>query len=53
MPSIRRDFLETVGSVVTPPGENPDSLVHNVHLHTVAIELDLMNPSVAAGDLGD
>ena len=48
-----RRSSETVGPVVTAPGEYLDGLVHEMDLHPVAVELDLVEPALAARDFFD
>jgi len=45
VPGIGRDLSETVGPVVTAPGEHLDGGVPEMDLNPVAIKLDLVNPS--------
>jgi hypothetical protein len=47
VPRVGCDLSETIGPVVTAPGEHLDGGVPEMDLDPVAIELDLMNPSVA------
>jgi hypothetical protein len=44
-----RDLLEPVGPIVAPAREHPDALIGDMKLDAVAIELDLMHPSLALG----
>jgi hypothetical protein len=53
VPRVGRDLSETVGPVVTAPGEYLDGGVPEMDLYPVAIELDLVNPAFASGDLVD
>jgi hypothetical protein len=51
VPRVARDLSETVGPVVTAPGEYLDGGVPEMDLYPVAIELDLVNPAFASGNL--
>jgi hypothetical protein len=53
VPRVGRDLSETVGPVVAAPGEHLDGGVPEMDLDPVAIELDLVNPAFASGDLVD
>jgi hypothetical protein len=53
VPSVGYDFLEAVGPIVTSTGEYSNGLIYNVHLDAVAVELNLMNPSLAGWHLAD
>lgn len=48
MPRVARDFPEAVGPVVPAPGEDLHRCVSEVDRHAVAIELDLVDPALAA-----
>lgn len=47
------DLTEALSPVVAAPGEDPDRLVHELDLHPVAVELDLVKPAFAARYLLD
>jgi hypothetical protein len=47
VPSVVGDLPEAIGPVVTPPRENPHCFVSEMHLDTIAVELDFMDPSLA------
>jgi hypothetical protein len=51
VPRVGRDLSETVGPVVAAPGEHLDGGVPEMDLDPVAIELDLMHPSIAVRHL--
>jgi len=53
MPCVGCDLSEAIGPVVAAPGEHLDGGISQVDLHAIAIELDLVNPSIAARHLGD
>ena len=53
MPGIIGNLAEAVRPIVAPPGKNFNGLVNDVDLNAVAIELDLVQPAVAAGHLLD
>ena len=53
MPGVISNLAEAFGPVMTATGENLHGLVNDVHLDAVAIELDLVEPTVAAGHLLD
>ncbi len=53
VPSIGSDLSETVGPVVAASGEHLDGGVPETDLNPIAVELDLMNPSVAIWHLLD
>ena len=53
VPGVVGDFSETLGPIVAAAGENLDRFVHQVHLDSVAVKLDFMNPPLARGDLVD
>jgi hypothetical protein len=45
------DLLEALGPVIAPAGECPNALVGEVDLNPVAVELDLVDPPIAAGSI--
>lgn len=49
VPRVVGDFLEAVGPVVSAAGEDIYGFVRPVHLHAVAVELDLVNPPLSLG----
>jgi hypothetical protein len=51
MPGIACDLSETIGPVVAAPGKDLGRRVSDMDLHAVAVELDLMNPTLAARNL--
>ena len=53
VPGIGCDLSETVAPVVAAPREHLDGGVPQMNLDPVAIELDLVNPAFASGDLVD
>jgi len=44
VPSVVGDLPEAIGPVVTPPRENLHYFVSEMHLDTIAVELDFMDP---------
>jgi hypothetical protein len=44
---IGRHFLEAAGPIITAAGEDLDSIVVDVQLDPVAVELDLVDPAIA------
>jgi hypothetical protein len=53
VPGVGGDFLETVRPVVAVAGEDLDLGVSEMHLNVIAIELDLVDPTIAARCLAD
>src|ERR1700730_15541132 len=53
MPSIICDFLEPFGPIVAAPREDLDLVVGEMDLHSIAVEFDFVNPSLARGHLID
>jgi hypothetical protein len=53
VPGIGCDLSETIGPVVPAPREYLDGGVPKMDLDPVAVELDLVNPAFASGDLVD
>jgi hypothetical protein len=47
VPGFGCDLSETIGPVIAAPGEHLDGGILEMDLDPVAIELDLMNPSLA------
>ena len=53
VPSVVGDLLETIGPVVAPARENLHCFVDEMHLDTIAVELNFMDPSLAGWDAID
>jgi hypothetical protein len=53
VPGIISNLAEAFGPVVTAARENLHGLVNDVHLDAIAIELDFVEPTLAAGHLLD
>jgi hypothetical protein len=53
VPGVGRDLLEAIGPVMAATGEHLDRLVGEVDLDPVAVELDLVDPTLAARCLFD
>jgi hypothetical protein len=49
VPRVACDLSETIGPVITAPGEHLDGGVPEMDLNPVAVELDLVNPAFASG----
>ena len=49
VPGVVGDFLEAIGSVVATTGEHLHGFVNQVHLDAIAVELDFVDPALAAG----
>jgi hypothetical protein len=47
VPGVVRDLPETRGPIVAAAGKNLEGLVHQVNLHAVAVEFDLVDPAIA------
>jgi hypothetical protein len=53
VPCVGGDLLEAVGPIVAAPGEHLDLGVGEMDLDAIAVELDLVDPAIAAGRLVD
>jgi len=53
MPGVGSDLAEAVGPVVTAPSEYLDRRISEMDLHSVAVELDLVNSSLTTRHLLD
>jgi hypothetical protein len=47
VPRIGGDLFKAVGPIMAAPGEHLHRFIRDMHLHAVAVELDLMQPALA------
>jgi hypothetical protein len=53
VPGVVGDLPDALGPVVAAPGEDLDRFIGEVHLDAIAVELDLVDPAIAAGYAAD